>query len=226
MKPDHDQLIGDLVADLKPVRRAGRIGVWIAAWLAIAFLYSLLMTVATGPMRPGALHDLIDYPWFAGETLLAITAVLTLTWGALRFTIPGALRPARHFWLTLIPLLAWVGVYGVGFWHPAHPVSTLGDRGVCFLQIFLFSLPALGLMLWFARAQFPLWPRITGALGGAAAAAIPGALMQFACMYEPKHILIFHLAPMLASAVVGALVAPFVLQVRKAVPRRRGASLH
>ena len=26
MKPDHDKLIDDLVADLRPVRRAGRIG--------------------------------------------------------------------------------------------------------------------------------------------------------------------------------------------------------
>jgi hypothetical protein len=128
--------------------------------------------------------------------------------------------------LLLIPLLAWAGVYVVGFWHPAHPVSTLGDRGVCFLQIFLFSQPALALLLWFARTQFPLWPRVTGALGGAAAAAIPGALMQFACMYEPKHIPLFHLAPLLASAALGAFIGPFVLKVRKAVPRRRDVSVH
>jgi len=226
MKPDHDKLIDDLVADLRPVRRAGRIGATLAAWLAIAFCYSLFMTLVTGPMRPGALHDLVDYPLFAGETLLATLAVLALTFGALQFTIPGAARPARHLWLALVPLVAWVAVYVVGFWHPVHPVSTLGDRGVCIWQVFLFSLPTLGLMLWFARRQFPLWPRITGALGGAAAAAIPGALMQFGCMYEPKHILIYHLAPMLASAALGALLGPFVLKVRAAVPRRRNASVH
>ena len=83
---------------------------------------------------------------------------------------------------------------------PVHPVSSLGDRHVCYLQVLLFSLPTLGLMLWFARQQFPLRPRLTGMLAGAVAAAIPGALMQFACMYEPAHILVFHLGPILATA--------------------------
>jgi hypothetical protein len=226
MKPDHDKLIGDLVADLKPVRRPGRIGTTLAVWLVIAFVYSLLITLATGPMRSGALRDLIDYPLFAGETLLAGLAVLALTMSALRFTIPGAVRPARQMCLALLPLIAWVGVYVVGFWHPVHPVSTLGDRGVCIWQVFLFSLPTLALMLWFARRQFPLRPRLIGTLAGAAAAAIPAALMQFACMYEPQHILVYHLAPMLASAALGAAIGPFVLKVRQAVPRRREGSVH
>lgn len=226
MNGDHDKLIGDLVADLRPVRRAGRIGYAVAAWLAIAFGYSLLITLATGPMRPGALQNLLAYPGFAAETVLAVVVVLALSGGVLRLSIPGAIRPMRQLWLAVLPLIAWVGAYVVGFWHPAHPVSTLGDREVCLWQVFLFSLPTLALMLWFARQQFPLWPRLTGALAGAAAAAIPGALMQFACMYEPFHILVFHLAPMLASAALGAWLGPLVLKVRRAVPRRRDASLH
>jgi hypothetical protein len=226
MNRERDRLIDDLVADLRPVRRPGRTGMSVAAWLVLAFAYSLVMILATGPMRPGAFRDLLEYPWFVLETALALLAIALLAAATLRSTVPGGSVATRRLWWTLLPLAAWIAIYVVGLWHPAHPVSTLGDRGVCDLQVLLFSLPTLGLMLWFARRQFPLRPRLTGMLAGAAAAAIPGALMQFACMYEPRHILLFHIAPMLACAALGALAGPLLLKVRGVVPRRRDVSLH
>lgn len=226
MNRERDRLIEDLVADLRPVRRPGRIGRSVAAWLMLAFAYSVVMTLATGPMRSGAFGDLLKYPWFVLETVLALLAIASLAVATLRSTVPGGTAVARRLGWTLLPLAAWVAIYVVGLWSPAHPVSTVGDRHVCYWQVLLFSLPTLGLMLWFARRQFPLRPRLTGMLAGAAAAAIPGALMQFACMYEPTHILLFHLAPMLATAGLGALVGPLLLKVRGVVPRRRDASLH
>jgi len=226
MNQDRDKLIDDLVADLRPVHRPGRIGANLTLWLLVASGYSLVMTLATGPMRPGALRDLLEYPLFAGETMLALLAIVALAHGALRSAIPGAPDPARGLWWTLLPLAAWVAVYVVGLWHPVHPVSMLGDRGVCIWQVLLFSLPTLGLLLWYARRQFPLYPRLTGMLAGAAAAAIPGALMQFGCMYGPAHILLFHVLPMVPAGAIGALAAPLVLKVRSNVPRRRDVSVH
>jgi hypothetical protein len=59
------------------------------------------------------------------------------------------------------------------------------------LQSILFSLPSYILLLLAARRRLPLKPRVTGALAGAAAAALPPALMQLACMYEPGHALAY-----------------------------------
>ena len=151
---------------------------------------------------------------------------MALGYAAAQSAIPGDARLARRLGFALAPLAAWVAVYVVGLWHPAHPVSTLGSREHCIWQVVLFSLPTLALMLWVARRQFPLWPRTTGFLAGAAAAAIPGELMQFGCMYVPTHILAYHVGPIALSAALGALVAPLALKVRSVAPRRREASLH
>lgn len=226
MRPSRQDFINDLVGDLRPVRRPGRVGYALAAWLAIAIVYSVGIVVATGPLRPGALHDLVAYPAFAVETLLAVAAIFALPLAALLSSIPAAHRPVRLVFATLIPLGLWVGVYVVGLRFPAHPVSELGNRSYCIWQAVLFSLPSFALILWIARRQFPLWPRTTAFLAGTAAAAIPAELMQFACMYVPGHILTHHLTPMLITAALGALVGPFVLRARRTVPRHGRVPLH
>lgn len=226
MKQNRQSLIDDLVADLKPVQQPGRIARSVLAWLAVAIAYSVVIVLATGPLRPGALGDLLRFPGFAVETLLAAAAIVALALAATRSAIPGERNLARALRGSLLPLAAWIAVYVVGLRYPVHPVSTLGSRNDCLWQVVLFSLPTLALMLWVARRQFPLWPRLTGLFAGAAAAAIPGELMQFGCMYVPSHILTHHIAPILITAALGALVAPLALKHRATVPRRRDVSIH
>jgi hypothetical protein len=224
MKQNRQTLIDDLVADLKPVPHPGRVTGSVVVWLTIAVCYSIVIVLATGPLRQGALGDLLEFPGFAIETLFAIAAILGLAYGTVRSAgEPGAARTLR--W-SLLPLAVWVAVYVVGLRYPVHPVSTLGSRADCIWQVVLFSLPTLALMLWVARRQFPLWPRLTGFLAGAAAAAIPGELMQFGCMYVPRHILTHHIGPILITAVLGAIVAPLTVKIRATVPRRRDVSIH
>ncbi len=226
MKQNRQSLIDDLVGDLKPVQRPGRVARSVGSWLAVAVVYSIVIVIATGPLRPGALGDLLRFPGFALETLLAATAIGTLAYSTARSAIPGEPKPIRALRWSLLPLAAWVTFYVVGLRHPVHPVSTLGSRNDCLWQVVLFSLPTLALMLWVARRQFPLRPRLTGLLAGAAAAAIPAELMQFGCMYVPEHILTHHIAPILVTAALGAIAAPLMLKIRAAVPRRRDVSIH
>lgn len=225
MSRDRENLIRDLVADLKPVNRPGRIGWPLAVWLVIATVYSVLVLLAAAPMREGAFANLMVWPWFAFESALAITAVVLLGRATLRSSIPG-ISPAKELAWPLMLLAAWLAVYVVGLWYPAHPVSTLGARDHCIWQAVLFSLPSLALMLWVARRFFPLSPRMTGMLAGAVAAAIPAAIMQFACMYVPPHILTHHMSPIFIVAAIGALVGRLALAGRKTVPRGRNASVH
>ena len=226
MSQKRQTLIDDLVGDLKPVKRPGRVGAGAAVWLAIASVYSIVIVIATGPLRPGAVANLIAIPTFGIETAVAVLAICATAFAALRSAVPGAHGPVHALSGALVPLVVWAAIYVVGLWYPAHPVSTLGARSHCIWQVVLYSLPTLGLMLYMARRQFPLWPRTTAALAGAAAAAIPGALMQIGCMYVPSHILSHHLTPILITAAIGALVGPFVLRKRAAVGRRPDMSIH
>ena len=67
MKQNRESLIEDLVGDLQPVARPGRVGRAVAAWLAVALVYSVIMVVVSGPLRPGALRDLADLPGIRGR---------------------------------------------------------------------------------------------------------------------------------------------------------------
>jgi hypothetical protein len=223
---ERNDLIQDLVADLKPVAHAGRIGRPALAWLAMASVYCSIATLITGPLRPDAFRHLLEFPWFALETLVAVATVTSLAVATLRLAIPSERHALARLALPLSLSAVWIAFYVVGLWAPAHPVSMIGQRAHCVLQAFFFSLPSFGLLLLFARRFMPLWPRTTGAVAGAAAAAIPAAWMQFACMYVPSHILMEHIGPMFLFAALGALIGPAVLTRRPAVLRSRRASLH
>jgi hypothetical protein len=226
MTKSRENLIKDLVADLEPVARPGRIGVALAIWLAIAGVYSVFIILATGPLREGALGNLIAEPAFALESLVAVLTIAALARAVFRLSLPGVGSTASHVLLPLILLASWIAFYAIGLWYPAHPVSTLGQRDYCIWQAVLFSLPSLAFLLWMARRFFPVSPRTTGMLAGAAAAAIPAALMQFACMYVPSHIITHHLGPVLIVAVLGALVGRLALKTRRTVPRSRDVAVH
>jgi len=226
MKTATENLIHDLVGDLKPVDAPGRIVRPVVFWLAAATVYSIVSVFVSGPLREDSLRHLVELPLFAGETLLAMIAIAITTLASLRLALPGRNGPMRELTGVVILLALWVGIYVTGFWYPVHPVSTLGGRGDCFWQVPLFSLPSLAVLLYLASRQYPLWPRTTGLLAGIAAAAIPAELMQFGCMYEPAHILTHHMAPILVTAAIGWFAGPFVLRLRRVVPRRRDVSIH
>lgn len=225
MTEKRQDLIDELVNDLGPVRRPGKVGREALLCLVAATLWSVVIVLVTGPLRPGAVGDLAAHPLFVAETLLAALAIVALGVAALRSAIPGEPRVGLRF-LWLLPVAAWVTVYAVELAYPPAWISNLGGRYECHWQVALFSLPSFALFLWSARRLFPLRPRSTGFLAGAAAAAIPGALMQFGCMYVPEHILVHHIAPIGIVAVLGALAGPYLLRRPQEARRPRGTAVH
>ena len=103
-------------------------------------------------------------------------------------------------------LLLWIAAYGVGLFSPAVDSSMLGKRPGCWREVLFYGTPPLLLGLVLLRALAPLRRAWTGALVGAAAGALPGLLMQLACMYAPAHILSAHIAPIALLAAAGALL--------------------
>jgi hypothetical protein len=221
-----EQLIEDLAADLTASPSPGRTGKLTTIWLIAAAFYSTIIIFVSGPMREGGFGNLIRYPMFALETLTASAAIVALAIVTLRSAIPSPVHPLRRAAPAFGLSVLWIAFYVFGLWAPAHPASTLGVRDHCILQGLFFGLPNMALMLYCARSLLPLWPRLTGALAGAAAAAIPAAWMQLACMYMPSHILTHHLPPIFELAVLGALIGPLALTRPSRVPRSRGEPIH
>jgi hypothetical protein len=95
----------------------------------------------------------------------------------------------------------------------------LGKREGCNLEVLLFSIPTLLIGAIALRRGYVLRPWAAGATLGVAAGAVPALVMQFACMYEPRHILLFHLAPVVLVGVLGIAIG-----YTATIGRRRSAA--
>jgi hypothetical protein len=180
---------------------------WIGAWIFV-----VAATLAVQPMRPGFADQLLASPRFAGETLFGVAAGLFAIGVAFAVGIPGWGSPLRRIALALVLLVLWAGAYIYGLADPALEPSMLGKRALCFVEVLIHGLPILFVGLWLLRRLAPLDRWSAGLVTGAAAGAIPGLLMQLSCVYIPSHILIFHLAPALALALVGSLAGRVLLR--------------
>lgn len=208
MSSDRARHIESLAAEIEPRRGLRSVTNALPWWLASACLIALWMS----PMRPGFAQQWLDSPHFLFETLLGAAAGLALIKAAFDLGVPDPLPGWRRAGAALVLLVTWVGVQSFGLVHPALEPSMLGKREGCNVETFLLSLPALGLGLAMMRRFAPLARVETGALLGAAAAAIPALLMQLGCMYVVDHILVSHFAPGLLTIALGALLGPVVLR--------------
>ncbi len=212
MTQRRDELIEALVRDLRPVRRALVPRDLALVWLAGSWLFVGATLVATGPLRPGFLTQLVEHPRFLLESLIGFaTGVLAIHTGG-RLAIPSPSSALRKSAPALLMLGAWVGAYVWGLLDPALPPSMLGKRTHCYVTLLISAGPPLAAGLWLVGRQAPLARGSTGAMVGAAAAAIPALVMQFACMYDPAHALTHHLAPVGAAVLLGALLGRLALK--------------
>jgi len=194
-----------LIEDLSPVRAAEPTTSTIAVWVSLAWLIAGTLVLATGPLRDGAIATLATSPRYTLEFILAVLGGLTAVLAGLELGVPGESRISR---LAVPPVLlfgGWIAivVYGVG--DPAIETGLLGRRPYCDVQTILFAFPALGIGLFALRRRALFLRNTTGALLGLAAASVPAAWMQLACLYDPQHALTHHLAPIGLVGVVGGL---------------------
>lgn len=206
------ELIRELSDDLGPAPRLrGPFQLallwWIGAWILV-----VVATLAVQPMRPGFADQLLASPRFAAETLLGIVAGAVAIGAAFALGIPGWGSPRRRIALALGLLAVWAGSYFYGLVDPALQPSMLGKRPLCYAEVLMYGLPILVAGLLMLRRLAPLERWSAGLVAGAAAGAIPGLLMQLACMYIPSHILIFHLAPALGLALLGSVAGRVLLR--------------
>lgn len=208
---DRTAFIESLAGDLRPT--GGRLpATWtLLLWLATSWAVVSALTLATGEIRPGAGEQLLRSPRFILECVLGLAAGVLAFHSAVELSVPGRARRQQLVPLSLTVLTLWVGSYAFALYDPAVEPSMLGKREHCYYETLLFSsVPfALGLML--ARRRMPLQRAWVGLLIGVASAAVPALMMQWACMYEPAHILGHHLLPIAAIGAAGAVLGRLLL---------------
>lgn len=213
MTRDFDKIIDGLVKELAPVRKPLPPLLLALLWWAASWIGVVGMTLALGPLRPGALNALVTAPQFGIESATGLSAGLLFGVAAFRLSIPGL----ANRWLmpvAVILLGGWLLTYVIGFVHPALETGMTGKREHCAIETLLYSIPSLVAAAWLFKGRYTTHSATAGLLIGLAAAAMPALMMQVACMYEPEHILRYHLAPIVPVAFLGALFFRYVLRGR------------
>lgn len=207
-------LIEDLSNGLEPAASLGPPWAEALWWGVGSWLFVVAAALATGPMRPGFWTQLAASPQFLCEILLGLGAGALGLAAAVSLGVPRPASLWRRTGWAWLALLLWGGVYLAAFaiGSAALEPSMLGKRAGCYLQVLVFGLPPTLAGLAILRRWSPLQRVATGALVGAAAGAMPGLLMQLACMYEPWHILSHHIAPVAGLAALGAVLGSVVLR--------------
>lgn len=202
----HESLISSLSSKLEPVSPPPNINRLAMAWFALSAIYVVAVTQLFGPIRSNAIAQLSTEPRFALETLLGVAAILWFSLLAFRSAIPAAL--SRKFAAAGLVLMAlWLAQYVIGLVSPALEPSSLGNRHHCYIETMVYSLPVILAGLFFVRRLYPLRPVRTAMSISLVAGMLPALYMQLACMYEPTHILAFHILPGLLMVGVGAGIA-------------------
>jgi hypothetical protein len=207
-----EELIRELADDLAPSPRLASARRAALAWLGACVAFVALVTVATGPVRPGALRQIVAEPGFGLTVLLGLAAGAAAIFALMRLRIPGLASGLRGAAPALALLVAWFGLQLAGWLAGLAPASKLGARPGCIFQVVLFALPPLAAALFLARRAAPLERAWTGLLAGVAAGALGALAMELACMRDPLHALVAHLSPILLVALAGALLGRLVLR--------------
>ena len=214
MKKSTDLLIEELANDLKPGRdwhpiaRAG-------FWFAVFFLVSTLGMLAYQDFRPHFFDQLLGYTRFSLEIISIFLVCNFFLFFIFSLMIPGRKIPTTLYYLTGLVALIWLITQWTAFGSASPASSFIGARMYCVEEVFAYGVLGVGFLFYFvykAQFRFRLWQYF---LMGFVSGLIPGALMQLACMYAPKHGLLLHYGPAFATGFVALLVFPTLKKVSK-----------
>lgn len=194
---NREDLINSLIEDLTPVQVLPPIGTRLVIWFfGSLFLITFLM-LAIQSFRPGFLGELL-HPRFLLECLALFAASLLGGYVLLTRSIPGLGQKRGLNWTVWILSGYFIGSILIGLsGSPSLPPSMLGKRMTCIYEILILSWIPLGMILFEMKRGYAIASTSTFLTMGIVSVAFPVALMQFACMYDPIHIVKYHIVPAL-----------------------------
>jgi hypothetical protein len=196
---DISRLIGDLGADLKPVRRLPPPWLRALVWLGVVVIVALIL-VATRTLLP-ALGIVGNDPFMLPGAYASLLTAALAAIAAFELSLPD--RSDAWIWLPAPALVVWIALNGLGC------LATLAIPGtqttpfqfmVCLSLIFAISVPLTIAMIVMVRRARPLRPLRVAALGGLAAS---GAAATLLVLIHPHDSAVLDLA---AHAVAVAVI--------------------
>jgi hypothetical protein len=208
-----DHLIDRLAADFTPVRRLLSPTERAALWTALA-----LVSVSLGVVYFGVRHD-IATAWANPGLLTRLALLATTMWlsvvSAFRLSVPGGETRAFARWWPLMllgVLVAFSAAEVVAAWLVGDAGSPLRSWTCVRKVAFVGIVPAIVSVTLISRG-YAIEPRWTALLGVLAAGAAGALTSELACPIQaPIHIMLWHIAPVVASTAVGALVGTLVVE--------------
>jgi hypothetical protein len=197
-----EQLVQTLSSDLRPVRRLPGAGVRALSWAGLAVVCVAVGAAAVG-LRPDILQKAHDFGFLArGLLLLAVSALAARS--AFRLGVPGE-QSAR--WLPIAAALAWAGLVAAG------GLDGASTGWLCIARIALFSLVPAAAAFVMLRKAAPLSAGWTGAMALFATASLAMLGTSLVCPKDaPAHLLLWHLAPALLVALLGAQLGRWLFE--------------
>lgn len=214
-----EALIGQLAAELRPVRRLPRPWLRAALWLGCLGLGAVALAMVSDVRVVLARLTAAPEMWMAavGSVATAVLAALA----ACLLSVPGY---SRHWaWLPLPGVLLWLGSSGLGCLRGVALATLHGGRWDALTLCVPFILKTsvalaipMAVLLWWAR---PLRPGLVALQGGLAVAAGSASLLWFIHPFDASYEdLLIHLTAIAAVVLICRLVA----FIPSAGPRRAG----
>ena len=173
---DISRLIGDLGADLKPVRRLPPPWLRALVWLGVVVVVALIL-VASRTLLP-ALGIIGNDPFMLPGAYASLATAALAAIAAFELSLPD--RSDKWILLPLPALVVWIALNGLGC------LATLAIPGtqttpfqfmVCLSLIIAISVPLTVAMIVMVRRARPLRPLRVAALGGLAASGAAATLL-------------------------------------------------
>jgi hypothetical protein len=213
---DISRLIGELGADLKPVRPLPPPWVRTLVWLAVVAVVAALL-VATRNLLP-ALGIVGNDPFMVPGAYASLATAVLAAIAAFQLSLPD--RSDAWALLPIPALIVWIVLNGLGC------LATLAVPGtqtspfqfmVCLSLIFAISVPLAVAMIVMVRRARPLRPLRVAVLGGLAASAAAATLLL---LIHPHDSAVLDLAAH-AVAVVIIIALNVLLGGRLLVPANK-----
>ena len=191
-----EQFIKKISADLTPVHKMPTVGARYLAWLILSLIIVSGALFLIQSYRPGFFNDLLSDPFYFVETVFSFLPFLLAGLAALLLSVPGrSVSP----WLFRIMIASGFLFVGMTVFNLLTQLSVLPHPSNfhrnCVVEILALSWVPILSLVYFASQGYAMLTNRLVLLVGAAGASLPMALMQIACVSEPGHNLLYHLAP-------------------------------
>jgi len=212
--PKSSATINKLVDELNPVKRIFNFKKRFIAWSIIHVLCILLIMFSTGSLRPNLIEQ-IKQPLFFLELLLIFVSMPLLAFLLFRESTPHKKQRPFKTILYYSPFIFSVVLISLQFFKPQFEFSMVGKRAYCGFEIILYAIPLYLSLLYLVKKAFPLRKKSLSFLMGLSASTFTSAMMNISCIYEVKHVLIWHIGPIFIVSLISFVVGLFVFKEKK-----------